>query len=846
MKMRFGKKPDFRGALYLLLLLVLFLSGEEVENKEYTADSLRIESGDSLGAESGAIALDSLFYSADSGAYSTKEEIISLMGNAMINYHNSSITADTITVLLKENQAFTFGESILRDSDQIALGEEIYYDLKSQWGLIFKGATKFDKGYYYGDEIRKIDKKIYDIDRGLFTTCDALHPHFFIKTDKMRMYQNDKVVGKPVLFYVNQMPVFALPYGIFSIKRGRQMGILVPYPGYNSTDGKYVRNLAFYYPYAEYADVILGGNLYEKTGWELSLNAEYIRRYLLNGSALFRFRKRQYTLYSSTYEWYLRMLHHQNIGRASSFDANITYTSSQKILENEEDENSRLAEDVTSSISYKTPLLGSTFSLSGRLVADLMEKTEVRRNVQGVIIDTLTYKLKTITLPEFSWSRPSRPVYEYFVRDGSSIDKDAWFSKFSGSYNIKGTYKSVIKDSLADFADLFWKESVDSLGAINKHDAGLRQSTSFSYSNKYKGWLNYSQSASFNLVWIDEDKLGEKDRWGNDWNLNTSMNFSMYGISNFSRGYLKAARHIISPKISYSYRPDFSRNENFGNLSGYSVASGKRQQKMSMSLGNNWQLKLRETENRKEKNINDFFKLSSSLSYDFENKITGYNLGRGFGSLTHGLDLNPESIKLAMIDLSIEPYGNITQDVYDWDFSGSEISKWDWGVSNWNLTVNSRLKISGNAGYIEYFPIEENPFTSNQFLLTDSLSLEEEDEFTTLEELEELAREENSWSINLNHSYRLTKSSYENNDYTSNLKGSFNAQLTKNWNFSYSNYYDINDKKMVSQSFTLVRELHCWRLEFRYSRQESWWNYSFKLFNIKLPDSLLFKTSDSG
>ncbi|MCF7912569.1 MAG: hypothetical protein K9M99_08580 [Candidatus Cloacimonetes bacterium] len=824
------------GLIFILSFLFLFLYGQEEESEgSILADSL-LSAG----------IMDSLFYAADSGAYWTDREIISLMGKASIKYHTSSITADTITVKLKDNQAFTLGNSMLKDNNQLALGDEISYDLETKWGIIINGAAKFEQGYYYGEEIRKIDKKTYDIDNGLFTTCDALEPHFYIKTSQMRMYQNDKVVGKPVVFYVNHMPVFALPYGIFSIRKGRQMGILVPYPGYNSTDGKYVRDLAFYYPWKDYADVILGGNLYEKTGWETKLSASYKKRYVLNGSMLFRLRKRQYSLYSSTYEWYLRSLHHQNIGRSSSLDANITYTSSEKILENEEDANDRLAEDVTSSISYKTPLLGSTLSLSGRLVADLMESSQVRRDTAGVIVDTLTYKLKTITLPEVSWSRPSRPLYEYFTSKDSKPDKDAWYAKFSGSYNFKANYKSVVKDSMADFADIFWKESEDSLSTINQHDAGMKHATSFSYSNKYKGWLTYSQSAGMNLVWLDEDELGNTNQWGHDWNLSTSCNFSLYGIKNFRRGYLKAVRHIIAPRVSYTYKPDFSKNENLKNLSGYTVSSGDKQQKVSLSVGHTWQLKLRETEARKEKNINDFFKLSSSISYDFENKNTGFNDYKGFSSLSHSLDLNPESITIGMLDLSIEPYGSITQDTYDWQIKGNDISKWDWGVSNWNMTVNSKLKISGNAKYAEYFPIESNPFTSNQFMLADSLSLEEEDEFTTLAEIEELQQEENSWSLNFTHSYRLTQSSYESHDYTSNFKSSFTAQLTKNWNFSYSNYYDINKKTMISQSFTLLRELHCWQLEFRYTRQQDYWNYSFKLFNIKLPDSLIFKTTDNG
>ncbi|MCF7918292.1 MAG: hypothetical protein K9N06_00080 [Candidatus Cloacimonetes bacterium] len=831
--------------ILLIGLILLVTSGLYAAEESVSVSALRDSSlADSLAATS--LQLDSLFYAAESGDYWAKEQIISLYGTASIDYHSSSLTADTITVKIQENQAFTFGKSMLKDRDMLALGNEISYDLKTRWGMIINGATKFEQGYYYGDEIRKIDDEIYDIDAGLFTTCDAQHPHFYIKTNRMRLYKDDKVVGRPVIFYVNHLPVFAFPYGVFPVKKGRQPGLLVPYPGYNSHDGKYLRDIAFYYPYQDYADIILGGDLYEKTGWEAHLSMNYIKRYELNGNLLFRLRHERFSLISSTYEWYLRQIHHQNIGLNSTLDANITYISSQRIMEGEEDANDRLAEDVKSTITYKTMVLGSTLNLTGKLEADLLDTSEVRRDSSSTIVDTLTYKKKTITLPSVSWSRSPRPLYEYFVGEDSDIDEDAWYAKISGSYNFRGIYISVLKDSTADFADWFWKEKEDSLGVINEHEAAMKHSTTFRYSNKYRGWLSYSQSASYNLAWFDEDNLEQKSQWGRDWNLDTSLNFNLYGIRNFKRGYIKGLRHIMTPKVSYRYSPDFSENENLDSIGGISVSSGDRQQKISFSLSNIWQLKLRKTEAREEKNINDFFKINSAISYDLENKNTGYNEGKGFSSLSHAIYLNPNSLKLGIVDFSVSPKGSITQDVYDWEFKGTKLNRWDWGVSNWDCSLTTKLSIGGNADYVEYFPLEDNPFTSNKFLVSDSLSLEEENELTTLEEIEELEREQKNWSFNITHSYRLTQSTYESHDYTSNLKASLTAQLTRNWNFSYSNYYDLNENKMVSQNFTLLRELHCWRLEFRYTRQENYWNYSLKLFNIKLPDSLKFKTSDSG
>ncbi|MCK4695621.1 MAG: LPS-assembly protein LptD, partial [Candidatus Cloacimonetes bacterium] len=182
-------------------------------------DSLMIDSLDVVLSDTIMVEIDSVFYSADSVFYNVENEEIELVGNASITYHSSHITADTILIDLGNDQAFAKGKSFMQDGTQNMLGKDICYDLDSQWGLVYQGASKFDKGYYYGKEIRKVDKTTYDVDNGIFTTCDGLHPHFYIYSEKLRVYRNDKIVGKPVVFYVNHFPVFALPFGTFTIKR---------------------------------------------------------------------------------------------------------------------------------------------------------------------------------------------------------------------------------------------------------------------------------------------------------------------------------------------------------------------------------------------------------------------------------------------------------------------------------------------------------------------------------------------------------------------------------------------------------------------------------------------------
>ncbi|MCK4312380.1 MAG: LPS-assembly protein LptD, partial [Candidatus Cloacimonetes bacterium] len=120
----------------------------------------------------------------------------------------------------------------------------------------------------------------------------------------------------------------------------------------------------------------------------------------------------------------------------------------------------------------------------------------------------------------------------------------------------------------------------------------------------------------------------------------------------------------------------------------------------------------------------------------------------------------------------------------------------------------------------------------------------EESIVTTLEELDELAIEKKNWSFVFSHTYKTNKTSYENNDYTSNLRTSVSAKITRSWSISYDNYINLKEDELVSHSFTITRDLHCWKVYFRYTKQGDFWNYRFQLFNIKLPDALKFRTSD--
>ena len=800
------KKSFLFYTFFMIFFIIFHLSGQNASQKsideEVQTDSLEV---------------DSLFYEADSVFFDVKENRLELINKAKIIYHTSMMEADTISIDIDKNQAITKGHSILTDKDQIVLGDQLFFDLDSQQGMISKGASRFDQGYYYGEEIRKIDDKVFDVDDGKFTTCDAKAPHFYIYSKKLRLYHNDKVVAKPILFFVNHFPVLGLPYGTFTVKKGRHSGILVPSPGYDKINGKKLEDIALFYAYHDYADVFLMMDYYEKTGWRANFLTDYKKRYDFDGKFSTELKKTITSPQAYRYDWRIKCEHNHTFRNNKTLDLDIDFFSSSSIWEGSDDVNERLSEKITSNISYKQQLWGRSFYLDASYTDDFKNE------------------MKSITLPNIRYSLPLKPVYELFSADGEK--NDSWWKNFNYSYYLRAAHEGDIKDPDADFWDVIYKTKKDSTGNyITQHNAGIKHTISLSYNYKFSGWLQLTQSLSYNEAWFDRDINNVKLVRGYDYSTTSKMSFSMYGIRTFNHQFLKAIRHIFTPTVSFNYLPDFTHNDRFYNFDGISVRSGTRSRRINFSLSNKWQLKYRTPKGKQDKKINDFITISSSTSYDMEKEEDH------FSNISHRININPGNFSYKIFALSTDPSLNITQKTNDIQITDFDYKKWDWAIDNWVLRINNRISFSGNASYKDYFPLEKNQFVTQKYFDDDTTEKDELD--FNIEDYEEMEQNKTNWSFTFNHAYSTDKQKNKNNQYDHSVRSSINFDLTKNWKCTYSNTIDIKEKELKEFDITVKRKLHCWEIYFHYEKSPNFWKYEIKLFNVEFPKTLLLKTSD--
>ncbi|HOH78316.1 MAG TPA: putative LPS assembly protein LptD [Candidatus Cloacimonadota bacterium] len=796
----------------ILLLITLLMLGCQILLLAQVSDAgepVSVTGADSLGQS--ASVMDSLFYAADSVAYYYSQDKIELSGNARVSYQDSEISADSMYIDLEREQAFTHGSTIMKDGEQILLGRDVSYDVDTQTGLLKEGISRIEKSYYGGVEVRKVGPKIYDVEEGTFTTCEHAEPDFWFSAKQLRIYQGDKIVGKPVVAWVNHFPVFYFPFLTMSIRRGRHPGFLVPEPGYNSVDGKFLRDIAWYYPIKDYADLILGLDLMERSGWKAKLSTLYTQRYEFDGNLSAAYQK-QVLGGNTTFDWSLRARHHHELGEKAAFDMDLDFISNKRVWESSNSLDESLAERLSSSMSYRQPLLGSYLNVGALYTQDLVNDRA------------------TVSLPSASFSMPGQPVYELFLKPERS--PNTWWSNLSYNYSVRLDHVGEINDPKPGIMDILWNNSIDPIDSTlirTRHNAGIRHSLGLSYNFKLFGWLNTQQGLSYNEAWFDRDKNDDKWVRGNDYNASASANFNIYGIRNFRSGWLSSIRHIVTPSASVSFKPDFSSNERFYSFGGIGLAGGEASSNLSLNLEQKWQLKYRS--GKEEKRLGDVLTMSSRASADLKSKE------RKFTNISHSLAFRPGSFNLGAfripgtstflkgISVNYGAQFSASHDPRDINFSSLGLR---------NQYFSHSFGLSGTAAYKTWFSKPKNQIFS-PYEAADSLQTEAEDLAS--------GGSDDGWKLSLSQDINAEKDIFDPRG--SNLRLDASLKLSQNWLLSYSNYYDVKNSDLISQSISISRNLHCWKLEMSYSRRNEFWEYRIALFNVVLPDALRFQTRDS-
>ncbi len=800
--------------------------GTVVDSSAVVTDSVKSKSFD----------VDDVIYSSasDSLSFDIKNKKMFLYGSGDLKYKKTELTAGKINVDFSTNELEAFGieeksdstgprviqSPVLSEAGENYEGASLKYNFKTQRGFISVAKNKSDKSYYKGQAVKKVNKDVFFIKDGMYTTCDSDTPDTYFAASEMKVIQKDKIIAKWIWMYIGGVPLpITLPFGVFPNQTGRRSGIIAPGYGMDPRRGQYFRNFGYFFAISDYMDLALTGDYYTKGGWGTRGRYRYAKRYQFNGNLTAGYSKiligeEGDPGRSEQIDWDLAWYHNQRINPSTRFDVNLRFQSSNYFTNNSTSYNDLLTKDVISNATFSkrwdewgTNLVvnyNRTQNLESGNITEILPSVSVNKSM------TYPFRKSKSTSSDMKW-------YEYIGYSYNGQFKNIR-KKISGELNIRGGIKHSI--------------NVSASPKIGYFNISPRVSYLEKWYNKrvVKSQVYDSTTSSYTIKEDDLHELNAVRTFG----LGVSASTKIYGMAQPEILGIKAFRHTISPSISYTYNPNFSderygyydyyidkdgrevRYDKFGKEIFGGVSAGE-QQNLSFSVGNLFEMKTMTDPTdttSKERKIR-LLNLSASMSYNFA----------------------ADSLNLSDLRLSYR-----TQ-IGDWiNFSGSS------GFTFYDYDGNRRLnKFLSSEG--------KGLLRMNSFNLSISTSLtgdklkgetrtgkEEESEYGAFKKSDYIALYDEQppdftipWNLSLNLNYAMSKQNATDVNKSASVGMNLGFNLTKNWKFTINGNYDLIRDKISAPQITIYRDLHCWEMNFSWNPLGVYRGFRFEI-RMKAPE----------
>jgi lipopolysaccharide assembly outer membrane protein LptD (OstA) len=784
-------------------------------------------------------------YWADDIYFSMGRQTTYLKGNARIEYQDITLTAGQVAINWKTHKMLARGVADSTDS----LGNPVYLDLPvltekgnepirgfslefdfdTQRGRINEGRTNMEPGYYVGKEARKVGKETLFIKDGYFTSCDREdHPHFYFRSSQVRIRVKRWAIARPIIMYIADVPVMAVPFGVFPLKRGRRSGVILPTYGENSWGGRYLERFGFYWAASQYWDATFLANFYEKTGLLYRGEMRYKKRYLFSGYVNGSFSPKDVRTGQRRERWDIDFRHQQKIGQTASLNASGRFQSDKRFNQDYfTDINDRLNQSLTTSA-----VLSKTWPSSRNSMSISYRRTE---NLQTGQID--------YEFPNVQFSQPSRSIFPFQSGGGA---RQSWYNNIKYNYNsrflTKGSRKPIEDDGFERTKKSAWQ-----------HTASLTTPI------KLLKYINLQQNINFEELWVPEyqnytfvDSLNKvvgdtvkKFRARHTFSTGVTARTTFYGIWTIPFSPLKVIRHKIDPSIGFSYSPDFSDekwgySQTFTDTTGRSVRSDRfagnafgsgtpsfARKSINMSVTNLFQGKIITKD--EEKKV-DLVRMTTSTNYNFEaDSVKWADLRTSINAKPHrAIDISANATHSFY-----KPTGSGTgkRDELVWDPSNLKFLR----LLNWNVTMNGRFRIkppekkeeAGQALADTADTLQQNQLFAEQGLSRD---------ITRDPNVDALRGFKIPWEIgaNFSYSYRWDERNKGSKNFDLNIDAKL--QLTENWRIQYYGTFDLIERNIDYQRFLIYRDLHCWEMSFEWSPNP---NFSYYRLEIRIKESAL-------
>ena len=752
--------------------------------------------------------------------FDTNSRSSKMYGDANIVQVGMDLKAAQINIDWKSNileafntNAFNVEENLdptlIENGREPVSGKSMVYNIKTRKGKVVAGSTKVQNNTYMGTQITTVSDSTFYIDDCIFTSCDP--SKFYIGSKQAKIIYGDKIILKPLSIVVGGVPIFAIPKAIFPhSNEERRSGWIMPSFGSSENRGNYLDGLGYYFAPNDYFGSENSIIFADRQGLILKSKNQYKNRYKFSGNFNFEIRKHLNSdekdiaklNENNKTDFSLNWNHNQILRKNQTLRSNVSYYSNGEYnRETSIDPIKRLNQQAISNATYSKRWKDKNLSMSVNVSnkQDLMSKNKVNNSssfYQAPTSLSSSITENTSTLPSLNFRVGRRNLFN--KSDKSFLGNIQWDFNSRILNNSKNFYRSEeVKDEEGVTSFQWQRDNNGNATTSNKTDMMLKNKLSinapftiFKYIainpniNVNSDFVNNFQKAFINDQ--DEIELETIDSFKNRTTSNLALSIStkVYGILPFKVGNFQSIRHVMSPRIGFSYSPDYLRNDNYfqefsdeyydyfsGTLIGSTPKTSSK--KINLSISNVFQAK--KNKDGEEEKI-DLFSLRMNTGYDInKNEFKLSNLNSSLrSSLKNGTN----------IDI------NFTHDFYEFDKDS-------------NFRINELRSLPRLTGV---------RLSTNFMLKGKDNNNEQQREFSdeTKNFLNDFSS--NVWQSRLGVSYTINKINPENKIENFWLNTNTSINVTSNWKLNYNARFNLIDNNIVRHNLTLYREIDCWEL----------------------------------
>lgn len=752
------------------------------------------------------------YESTDSMVFTLTNKKITWYHQAKVNYEDMELQAEIIELDMAARQLFAKGGTDsagkyadrphFKDTDNELESDSMWYNFATKKGRMQGLDLVEGEGYIHCNKVFRDNSGNIFTDYGTYTTCNHKHPHFYLKARKLKIVPEKKLVFGPANIVLEDVPTPAfLPFGLIPTKKGQKSGILIPDYNLSATRGYAFRNLGYYFGISDYFDLTLRGDFYFRGSWAAYSDARYAKRYRYNGSlnlayAYNLFGDREDPDFRVSPDFRVAWTHNQDAKArpGTTFNANVNVVSSKFNLNNAIDPNQIVANTITSGINFGKVFNKGKYNFNSSL-----------RHNQNTQTQEISFSAPALA---FGVSR-----FNPF-QNKQRIGKPRWYENIGVSYQASFENNIRTYDSLL-FAGKAW----------DQFKYGARHSIPVSTSFKmFKNYFTLTPSFNANEYWYfkqtertwnpTEKKVEERQVNGfaraMDYSFNTDLTTMLFGTYQFKKGKIQAIRHVITPRISLNYRPDFS-SEQFGYFRSVQVDSTGREERYSIfkngvyggpgggkngiinaKVDNYIEMKIKKvsdtaTTYEKVKLLENFM---VNTNYNFLADSFRYSnvFFNAYTTLFKKLRVQGSAL--------LDPYSYVGNRKID-KLAINDKQGWGrWRRADLQLSVPLDPEMFGKKKKTGVGVDENNPEAANIKAYKNTYY-----------------NFEVPWNMNVNFNLDYTRSNYVTTiRKIIGINGMFT--LTPKWQINYTSGYDFTLKEISYTEFNIARDLHCWQISF--------------------------------